>query len=249
MLGKLIKYDLKAGQRFFLPVYTMMMVLAVLIGLTSRWQGTNAVMSYVFNVAMIFYAFLVTAAVVLTIYLLVERFYHNLLGNEGYLMFALPVSTAMHILAKIITAVLWILLGVIVVGVSGMIVGCLAATTFDIQMFLSDVAKFFTEYHFDGSVFLNLLNIVIFSVLVLIEIVTELYASIAVGHLWSAHRILGSVLAFTAFIVLNVFVFDSFDRFLYNAAGSFPMYLLMIGLIALYGVLTWYILDCHLDLA
>ena len=50
---------------------------------------------------------IVLAAILLTIYLLVERFYHNLLGNEGYLMFALPVSTSEHIIAKILTALIW----------------------------------------------------------------------------------------------------------------------------------------------
>lgn len=51
---------------------------------------------------------------VLTIVVTIQRFRKNLLGDEGYLMFTLPVSTSSLILSKCITALIYAVLSFIV---------------------------------------------------------------------------------------------------------------------------------------
>ena len=50
------------------------------------------------------------AAFVVTAVILIQRFYKNLLGSEGYLMFTLPVTVTQHLLSKTIIAVVMIAL-------------------------------------------------------------------------------------------------------------------------------------------
>ncbi len=53
------------------------------------------------------------AAFVVTAVILIQRFYKNLLGSEGYLMFTLPVTVTQHLLSKTIIAV-------VMIGLSGL---------------------------------------------------------------------------------------------------------------------------------
>ena len=55
------------------------------------------------------YILMIAAAFVMCIIVTIQRFYKNLLGSEGYLMFTLPVSTTANILSKAITAFIWII--------------------------------------------------------------------------------------------------------------------------------------------
>jgi hypothetical protein len=43
----------------------------------------------------------------MTLIVLIQRFYKNLLGDEGYLMFTLPVQSWSHILSKLAVSMLW----------------------------------------------------------------------------------------------------------------------------------------------
>mgnify|MGYP006988889638 CR=1 FL=1 len=52
----------------------------------------------------------IVAAVVMTVVLMVSRFYRNLLRNEGYLMFTLPVSAHALVWSKLIVSLVWFLL-------------------------------------------------------------------------------------------------------------------------------------------
>lgn len=45
---------------------------------------------------------------VVTAVILIQRFYKNLLGSEGYLMFTLPVTVSQHLFSKTIIAVVMI---------------------------------------------------------------------------------------------------------------------------------------------
>ena len=70
-------------------------------------------MSFVFSLALI-------AAVVTTVVLMILRFYRNLMTDEGYLMFTLPVSTTELICSKLIVSVVWFL-GALAVDALGLL--------------------------------------------------------------------------------------------------------------------------------
>ncbi len=71
-------------------------------------------MSFVFSLALI-------AAVVTTIVLMILRFYRNLMTDEGYLMFTLPVSTTELICSQLIVRS-WSFSGALAVDALGLLV-------------------------------------------------------------------------------------------------------------------------------
>lgn len=122
MLGKLLKQDLRATARIILPVYAAVPVLGLFTGLITRLcesqngfliRAIGALVSFVFSLSLI-------AAVVTTVVLMILRFYRNLMTDEGYLMFTLPVSTTELIFSKLIVSVVWFL-GTFAVDALGML--------------------------------------------------------------------------------------------------------------------------------
>lgn len=247
MLGKLIKYEMKAGERFFVPLYAVMIVMAALIGLTSRYQDSVKSMSYVFGIAMLLYGILIVAAIVLTIYLLVERFYHNLLGNEGYLMFTLPVSTASHICAKVLTALIWMIIGVGMVMLSSLVMGFLSISWQDLQRIVEGISEMMANFHFDGDLLLQSMEILMLVALGSVSSIVRIYAAISIGHFWTDHKVLGAVLSFIGFTILEVFVMISFAM-TDISMDIWLVYFYDLLWIAVYGLITWYVLDRHLNL-
>ena len=111
MLGKFLKQDFRATARIMLPLYAAVPVLGLFTNLITRLcenqngfliRAIGALMSFVFSLSLI-------AAVVTTVVLMILRFYRNLMTDEGYLMFTLPVSTTELIFSKLIVSIVWFL--------------------------------------------------------------------------------------------------------------------------------------------
>ncbi|MEI3280961.1 MAG: hypothetical protein V8R46_09675 [Eubacterium ramulus] len=64
------------------------------------------------------YGLLIVALMIVTIVMVLQRFYKNLLKGEGYLMHTLPVPTWMLVASKVISSLIWILLSIAVLFVS-----------------------------------------------------------------------------------------------------------------------------------
>lgn len=87
MLGKLLKYELKATSRTFLPIYGAL----ILVALGNRlFRMGNINLGFGLTTAILVGLFV--ALGVLTLMVTIQRFNRNLLGDEGYLMFTLPVG-------------------------------------------------------------------------------------------------------------------------------------------------------------
>ena len=122
MLIKLLKYEFKFTGRSLLPIYAALLVLTVLMNLGDgmRFGFNNAGMfEGFFKTMLIFtYSCVISAVCIITVVLLVQRFYKNLLRDEGYLMHTLPVSAAQNIASKLICAVVWSVVSLLVAGLS-----------------------------------------------------------------------------------------------------------------------------------
>ena len=109
MLGKLMKYEFRATAIYFLPIYAMLILVSGLryaVSLiTEKFSGSYPVFS-TFGLSAAYFL-LAFGLAVTTFVVIIIRFYKNLLGAEGYLMFTLPVSISQNILAKLIPAVVW----------------------------------------------------------------------------------------------------------------------------------------------
>lgn len=94
MLKKLLKYEFRATARTYGGMYLALLAASVLFGgSVRRWNGTNSdAYSTLVGLLSLVYTAVIIGTVVVTIMTIVQRFYRNLLGREGYLMHTLPVT-------------------------------------------------------------------------------------------------------------------------------------------------------------
>ena len=118
-LGKLLKYEFLFYFRILLPLYLLIILIAVAI----RFQGLtsgNSSMPGIFLMVLVLGA-LSIAMCVITIILVIQRYIDNFLKESGYLMFSLPVTVWALIASKAIAAFCMIMLGYLSIIISTMI--------------------------------------------------------------------------------------------------------------------------------
>ena len=204
MLGKLLKQELKTTSRYFVPMYVSFLVVTLLLKLSFFFTGgsetliinNTSVVADFFQGLMIFlYVIVLIGVNILTYFFIIKRFYSNLFGDEGYLMFTLPVSTGQLLGSKLISALIWLLIMVPMNLLSFVLlfVGTDAYHSF------AYYASYFTEelhilsisgYHIGLLVF----EIIVIALLSLLCSLLMFYFSIALAqHFFSEHRLLGSI--------------------------------------------------------
>ena len=113
MLSKLIKYDFKALSRVLWPTMAAVvgatLIAALCFLFDSRTIG-NADSGLIQVIAAILAAIMmlaIIAASFLVFFVICAHFYRNLMTDQGYLTFTLPVKTTEILWSKLITAMLW----------------------------------------------------------------------------------------------------------------------------------------------
>ena len=197
MFHKLLKYEFTAVGRELLPVYLMMIAAAILANI---FMPIKAVISSAF--ALIFLAITVGAMVV-TLVTTINRFQKNLLGDEGYLMFTLPVTSPQLLGSKLLSALLWNIIGILCGMVSGL--SFMAQS----NLSLGDIAKILKVVgaNATGADWLTLILICLKIVMLLATFILAVYMAFSLTQT-VAPRIrnngLKKVLPFLAFIAVYV---------------------------------------------
>ena len=117
MLKKLLKHEFRATARIFAPVFGAALILSGATWLVVRLGGIlvlpggTGIGSPIFGlfsgILMLLSTLALFVLMVAAVLVTIQRFYKNLLGDEGYLMFSLPVTPGQHIAAKLITGTVW----------------------------------------------------------------------------------------------------------------------------------------------
>lgn len=202
MLRKLIKHELRATSKIFLSLFAAVvalmggfqMIFLVARLLTGR-DDTHPLLAVLFGLFSVLSAFALLAMMAVLVIVPVQRFYKNLLGDEGYLMFTLPATPAQQILSKLTTGLIWMFVG--------MIVCILAVLLFawnlpDITAIPSISASFQAQ---TGMSFYSALFLFgLFMLLVFANAYLYFYLCIAIGGQWPQNRLLASAVAY---LILN----------------------------------------------
>ena len=99
MFGKLMKYEMKSLSKGLIPLYGAILAVALINSIMWSVSGngptstTSTISGLSQLTAMLVYFGLCVAIAVVTFLVVIQRFYKGLLGQEGYLMFTLPVPT------------------------------------------------------------------------------------------------------------------------------------------------------------
>ncbi len=204
MLSKLLKYEIKATARLFLPLYLTIVAFALInlffLATTNAGEKSFSFYNVAMTISMIVYFILMMGLVVMTLFVLVQRFYKNLLGDEGYLMFTLPVKSWGHILSKLITAMLWTIASGFIAFGSILLI---SANKINIPEFFSKFSTAFRQVNqeFGAYAYLFSIEAIVLGLLTIASTILTIYAAIALGQLFNKHKLLAS---FGMYIVLQI---------------------------------------------
>ena len=208
MLGKLLKYELKASGRTLLPIYGAVLVMGIISSLFLRtapnMNWSHLVMNILTMVSVILFFGLIFAALCLSLVISILRFKKNLLGEEGYLMNTLPVSAWQNITAKAVIAVLYQIISLVVAVAAGLLFAFVGAraSAGSLLKELGDIFRaLMTETN--GIFWLYAAEICILLLISLFGSNMMIYASMCVGHSMNSHKVLSSVAAFLGFYIVS----------------------------------------------
>lgn len=118
MLGKVLKYDIKASAKMFLPLYLGVLVITALAKVSVEFlvEVDNLLLSILSGTSILLYVAALFGLMIMTVIFLIIRFYKNFLTDEAYLTFTLPVKTSTLIVSKQLNGILWNLLTMVVLA-------------------------------------------------------------------------------------------------------------------------------------
>ena len=200
MLGKLLKHEFRATGRIMGPLY--LVLLATSFGANVSIRLMEGAQSRLLNVLafllMMAFVVAISAACIMSLVLMINRFRTNLMGDEGYVMFTLPASVHQLVWSKILVSTVWF----IATGIAVMLSFCIMA--YQVGMvtgFLREIADILSQvtayYAINGAAF--------FAELLALTLVgcaaacLQFYAAMAVGYSFANHKTLLSVVFFFAF--------------------------------------------------
>ena len=112
MLSKLLRHEFRATGRILLPLYLLLFVTAGMFHVSMLLRDNERIgddwAAKVFSIVSISaFCVAIIGISILAVALMIYRFYKNLMTDEGYLMFTLPVTTHQIIISKLIVPLVW----------------------------------------------------------------------------------------------------------------------------------------------
>lgn len=212
MLGKLLKYDLRSILRQFLPVWILAPVVAVILGLSmsgTEYTFIGNILAHSDNetlagIMILVFVSVMIALFVMTVLFVIQRFWNGLLKEEGYLMFTLPAETWELVTAKGLAATLVTCISILVGMVSGILV--ILISTSEILRAVSSAWRSIVEVlikdTYSPYYWMTMILWILIGIFSVAKSIYQVYASMAVGHLFEKHRVAGACIAYVGISVI-----------------------------------------------
>ncbi|MEG0284013.1 MAG: hypothetical protein RR543_04270 [Erysipelotrichales bacterium] len=196
MLGKLIKYDLKAMAKPMAVFFLITLITVISSLILRKFTNITWVIDLFFGLISFAAGLLIFISFIMAIVIVVRRFVTNVLKDEGYLTNTLPVSKATILASKSICAT-------IVVTVSGLIsIILIILLSGGFKDFIWGLQEIFRTEN------VPVLTIILFGILIISQAFVSVCAlnfSFALGHSHSKNKTLMSVLyIFLTYIAAQV---------------------------------------------
>jgi hypothetical protein len=195
MLSKLLKYEFKSTSRKFLPLYGAIIIISIILNFGIRFPQ---MMPINMISGMVLFGLLVSLAII-TLMTIIKRFKDNLLSDEGYLMFTLPVSSEKLILSKLITSIVWMLLSGILAIFSALLIIANKEFITGMSELFDEIPELLNYFKMDYLI-VAILGLITFFTQT-IYFILLIYTSLSVSQMaiFNKHR---GIISFIAFIVL-----------------------------------------------
>ena len=203
MLGKLIKHELRGSGRTMLPFILVSLFLAVMAGFSMRAMEQQQDYSWfhiLFGIVIFLFVAGLIAVCIMSVVVVINRFRQNLLGDEGYLMFTLPVSVDEHIWSKLIVSAIWFAATGLTCMLAVVLMLLCNVDLFDIDWsevgyVMGELGRMLKEFGILHIVGYGLELLVMFFVGCCVSCLT-FYCAMAIGYSFANRKVLLSILAF-----------------------------------------------------
>ena len=215
MLGKLMKHEFRATARLMAPLLGAVLLLSIFVrilgSILDRREAKNlpsAFIGFLPRANDILTVLFVLGLIGLTIFavvLMVSRFYKNLLTDEGYLMFTLPVSVHGLLWSKLLVSIVWFIATFAVDFLAAVI--AFQRNTLDISGLFRALEQInpVVQKHLGMSLPVLLLLMMLAALLAMVLGCLSFYAPVSIGHSFSRHqRFLSVVFYFVFQIAMQV---------------------------------------------
>lgn len=204
MLSKLLKYEFRATGRIMLPVYALLLVSCggcTLFGSLLGRYPESTVLSVVQTVFATLFGVTTFGMLLLTLVLMVYRFYKNLMTDEGYLMFTLPVSRSQLIWSKLLVALVWSVLSTVLAALAWMAEISVVGRENVFSLIAQGLRSL--RQHLSGNLTGCAAALVVLCLVSCLVSFLKFYAAISLGHSFSNHKVLLSVVFYIGFGIVT----------------------------------------------
>lgn len=258
MLGKLMKYEFKSTARTFLPIYGALLATAFVTRLM-MWGDAGTISmngNFAYNlisglVVFLFIALLV-ATFALSLIVTLQRYYKNLLGEEGYLSMTLPVKPWQHITSKLVVSSVWYIASGIVAMLSFFIL--MLSRNFFTE-FVRAFGQVFNMINWNADTVMGAIELILMMLMGMACGILMLYASMSLGQLTNKSRKLASFGWFLGLMFVMQMLIGFFSRGFTNMMGHISFHgaawfsiILMLVFSAAFFFLSNYMLSKKLNL-
>jgi hypothetical protein len=219
MLSKLMKYELKATSRLLIPMYLVMLLMSIINRFSLNLFEHQGFVVLISALLMITFVSSIVAVLVVTVFYMIARFYKNLLTDEGYLMFTLPAKAHQLITSKLLVTMFWTIISIFAVLLSLFIAFANAQTLPQIMNVIREAMAELSR-ELGGSSVLMFVEFILLILLGLVSNILIIYVSIAIGQLFTKHKIVGSFVSYmgiyTAIQIIVTLILIPFGVFASN---------------------------------
>ena len=194
MLRKLLKHEFRATGRIMLPLFLILLATSVGANLSIRGMldTDNRFLNILGTLLVVAFVAAVIGVCVMSMVVMVQRFYKNLLQDEGYVMMTLPVSTHQHIWSKLIVSAVWFALTIVIVCLACLIMAADVTVIGEIVSGCRELFRHVTAYYaLNGTAIAAEFLVVCF--LGSCAMCLHFYTALAIGHSFSGHKMAWSV--------------------------------------------------------
>ena len=189
MLGKVLKYDLKRLGQSLIPLYIITLILSIIVLGGSYLTDINQLFTIVYGTVLFFFIILLVAIGIGTFFISIQKFYQNLLKDEGYLTNTLPVTKNTLILSKILSSCIFMAISLVVIALAL----CISFAKFEIWTIVPKI--------FELGLFSKMMGMkeplatIVLTIMCIVSYIVQLlffYFSIALGQRHQRNRLLYS---------------------------------------------------------
>lgn len=185
MLGKVLKYDLKALCRYLIPLYAVLFGLGIMIRLLGFFDNVS-IIAIICGLMIVALVVLSCLSFVLNGIFSVKYYLENLFKDEGYLTHTLPVKKGTLLFSKVLASLVTFSMTTLVLIIS------LIVAFYQKGLFV-EVVKVLNLSIYGMTVYEFLLFMIVYGVIGYVATILMVYAAIAIGYSRSSNKLVSSV--------------------------------------------------------